>query len=40
MDVVGRDWRDEIGLVSLPNGVRPRGRRLADPASPADSPWS
>jgi hypothetical protein len=30
------DWLDETGLVALPGGVRVRGRRLADPASPAD----
>jgi Protein-tyrosine phosphatase len=30
------DWQDEIGLVALPGGARVRGRRLADPASPAD----
>jgi hypothetical protein len=30
------DWLDETGLVSLPSGARVRGRRLADPASPAD----
>jgi len=29
-------WLDEIGLVSLPGGVRVRGRRLADQVSPAD----
>ena len=29
-------WLDEAGLVTLPSGVRVRGRRLADPASPAD----
>jgi hypothetical protein len=34
--MTGRDWLDEIGLVSLPSGPRVRGRRLADPASPAD----
>lgn len=27
---------DEIGLVTLPSGARVRGRRLSDPASPAD----
>jgi Protein-tyrosine phosphatase len=30
------DWRDETGLVTLPGGARVRGRRLGDPASPAD----
>lgn len=29
-------WLDEIGLARLPSGRRVRGRRLADPASPAD----
>lgn len=29
-------WEDEEGLVRLPSGVPLRGRRLADPASPAD----
>jgi len=29
-------WRDETGLVTLPSGARVRGRRLSDPASPAD----
>jgi hypothetical protein len=30
------NWLDETGLVALPGGVRVRGRRLGDPASPAD----
>jgi Protein-tyrosine phosphatase len=30
------DWLDETGLMALPGGARVRGRRLADPASPAD----
>jgi hypothetical protein len=30
------DWLDETGVVVLPGGARVRGRRLADPASPAD----
>ena len=30
------DWEDETGLVALPGGARVRGRRLGDPASPAD----
>lgn len=37
--MTGRDsgvWLDEIGLAKLPSGVRVRGRRLADLASPAD----
>jgi hypothetical protein len=29
-------WLDGAGLVALPSGVRVRGRRLADAASPAD----
>jgi hypothetical protein len=29
-------WEDDRGLVTLPSGVRVRGRRLGDPASPAD----
>jgi hypothetical protein len=29
-------WRDETGLIALPSGVRVRGRRVTDPASPAD----
>ena len=34
--MTGGDWLDETGLVALPGGARVRGRRLADPASPAD----
>jgi len=30
------DWLDDRGLVTLPSGARVRGRRLGDPASPAD----
>jgi Protein-tyrosine phosphatase len=30
------DWLDETGVVALPGGARVRGRRLGDPASPAD----
>lgn len=30
------DWLDDVGLVTLPSGVRVRGRRLSAPASPAD----
>ncbi|MGA8116931.1 MAG: protein-tyrosine phosphatase family protein, partial [Actinocatenispora sp.] len=31
------DWRDPTGLVTLPSGVRVRGRRLAAaPTGPAD----
>jgi hypothetical protein len=33
---VGGAWEDEPGVVSLPGGTRVRGRRLADPVSPAD----
>jgi len=29
-------WLDDTGLVTLPSGARVRGRRLRDPASPAD----
>lgn len=29
-------WLDDVGLVALPSGVRVRGRRMSDPASPAD----
>jgi Protein-tyrosine phosphatase len=29
-------WADGVGLVSLPSGVRVRGRRMGDVASPAD----
>jgi hypothetical protein len=29
-------WSDQTGLVTLPSGTRVRGRRLADPAAPAD----
>ncbi len=29
-------WLDETGLVTLPTGVRVRGRRIGDPASEAD----
>jgi len=32
----GAAWLDDIGLVTLPCGARVRGRRLSDPASPAD----
>jgi hypothetical protein len=34
--VVADGWLDETGLVVLPGGPRVRGRRLTDPASPAD----
>ncbi len=29
-------WQGENGVVTLPSGARVRGRRLSDPASPAD----
>jgi hypothetical protein len=34
--VTGEAWLDDAGLVTLPGGARVRGRRLSDPASPAD----
>ncbi len=34
--MIGEPWLDGTGLVVLPSGARVRGRRLADPASPAD----
>lgn len=34
--MTGNAWLDEVGLATLPSGVRVRGRRLAAPASPAD----
>jgi hypothetical protein len=34
--MTGTPWRDDTGLVTLPCGARVRGRRLRDPASPAD----
>ena len=34
--MTGNAWLDATGLVTLPSGARLRGRRLADPASPAD----
>src|SRR3954447_25481883 len=47
--VSGDAWRDGPGLIELPSGAGVRGRRMADPASPADfalllaggpsSPW-
>jgi hypothetical protein len=33
---IGTAWLDDTGLVALPSGARVRGRRLSDPASPAD----
>jgi Protein-tyrosine phosphatase len=35
-DRAGDGWADDSGLARLPSGVRVRGRRLADTASPAD----
>jgi hypothetical protein len=32
----GTDWLDLTGVVTLPSGIRVRGRRLSDPVSPAD----
>ncbi|MGK5739910.1 protein-tyrosine phosphatase family protein [Micromonospora sp. URMC 103] len=29
-------WADQPGVVTLPSGATVRGRRIADPASPAD----
>ncbi len=34
--MIGEDWLDDAGVVALPSGVRVRGRRLRDSASPAD----
>jgi hypothetical protein len=34
--MTGTPWLDDTGLVTLPGGARVRGRRLGDPASPAD----
>ena len=34
--MTGTEWLDDIGLAVLPGGARVRGRRLSDPASPAD----
>lgn len=34
--MTGPGWRDDGGVVALPGGARVRGRRLTDPASPAD----
>jgi hypothetical protein len=33
---VAAAWDDEAGVVRLPSGASVRGRRLEDPASPAD----
>jgi hypothetical protein len=33
---VTRDWTDRTGVVTLPGGATVRGRRIADPAGPAD----
>ncbi len=32
----GSGWLDLTGVVTLPSGIRFRGRRLSDPVSPAD----
>jgi hypothetical protein len=32
----GTGWLDQTGVVTLPSGIRVRGRRLSDPVSPAD----
>ncbi len=34
--MTGNAWLDLAGLVRLPGGAQVRGRRLTDPASPAD----
>jgi Protein-tyrosine phosphatase len=34
--MIGNAWLDRNGLAVLPRGGRVRGRRLSDPASPAD----
>jgi hypothetical protein len=34
--MTGTAWLDDTGLVILPSGTPVRGRRLGDPASPAD----
>jgi protein-tyrosine phosphatase len=36
MAMTGAGWLDDAGVVTLPGGVRVRGRRLSAPASPAD----
>jgi protein-tyrosine phosphatase len=36
MAMTGADWLDETGVVTLPSGIRVRGRRLSATASPAD----
>ncbi|MDO3704445.1 protein-tyrosine phosphatase family protein [Micromonospora sp. C28SCA-DRY-2] len=33
---VKQAWTEQTGVVALPSGVRVRGRRIGDPASPAD----
>ncbi|QDY08604.1 protein phosphatase [Micromonospora sp. HM134] len=30
------DWSSSVGVVTLPSGATVRGRRVADPVSPAD----
>lgn len=34
--MVVNEWLDDAGLVTLPTGLRVRGRRLSDAVSPAD----
>jgi hypothetical protein len=34
--MIGKLWLDDTGLVTLPSGLRVRGRRSIDAASPAD----
>ncbi|MEU3455156.1 protein-tyrosine phosphatase family protein [Micromonospora sp. NPDC006766] len=34
--IAGETWTDRSGLMLLPGGATVRGRRLADPATPAD----
>jgi hypothetical protein len=34
--VASAAWADDLGVVALPSGIRVRGRRIADSASPAD----
>jgi hypothetical protein len=34
--IMNETWRDGTGLIELPRGVPVRGRRLTDPATPAD----
>jgi hypothetical protein len=36
MSTPGIPWQDDVGLVTLPSGVRVRGRRVSQEVSPAD----